>query len=134
MTDNTQQIPEAEPSLNSITETLLSPDFEGEEQIFKAIDKFYEDIQTRTDISPNKIMQIIKLQFYAEMLKEYLKNGDVDLKKVYEKLDLVLEHYFKLRISASRKGRSEFFTTLFGMGGTGQKLTLGERILGRRRY
>ena len=124
----------SEPSLDNLTEALLAPDYEGEEQIFKAIDKFYENIETRTDIAPAKIIQIIKVQFYAEMLKEFLKFGDIDLKKVYEKLDIVLEHYFKLRVSNSRKGRSEFFSTLFGMGSTGQKLSLGERLIGRRRY
>ena len=73
--------------------------------LFKALTEFFEDLSTKTDIPKNRIQLIIRLIFYANLIKQFdAETGNMLMESITD--------YYKLRISKDRIGRKEAFTTM----------------------
>ena len=90
---------------NSDTNFLDLLNSENESEFFKAIQKMYYDIATKTEISEKELKLVVRYIYYANRINKYSPEAGKHL------LDS-LENYYKVSISKERTGRKEFFEAL----------------------
>lgn len=85
----------------------------GNAELLNAIEKFYDEIETKTDIDDKYIIEIIKVIYYGEETKQF--EIDDSLPKVSDIIkNTILLNYYRLRISRKREGRKEAFQFFTG--------------------
>ncbi len=99
----------------------------NENRLIEAIEKFFEyedkNIKTKTDIPKNEIKKIVKIYFYANLIRQY----DKETAKI---IDRMLHEYYQLRVSKDRLGREEFFKAISNYEeDTKEKKRIWEKIL-----
>ncbi len=112
--DKTIEKPNEIPNLDidESLKSLFKPN-DSNSELFKAVTTFYDEIETKTDITNANVQQIIKLVFFGDESKRF--ELDDKMPKISSIIDsVILYNYYRLRISVGRKGRNEAFTFFNG--------------------
>lgn len=90
----------------SLTDILDSDNQSENEYFYKALANMYgKDMKTKTHIPKKEIKMLLKLNFYADSVKQYDKQS-------YKAIKDMLKLYYTYMISSNRMGRKEFFNAL----------------------
>ncbi len=85
----------------------------NESELYAFARSLFGDITTKTDIprQDDKVMQIIRIIYFAKECERFEISSTIPkLSDIVR--DIILENYYKLRLSVERKSRKEAFTFL----------------------
>lgn len=97
----------------------------NQDAYFNAIDNFFKDVKdidTKTELSIKEIKMLLRLNFYAEIIKMFDENNNY--------IPNMLLQYYRLQLSAKRQSRKEFFNAISNIKNTDDNAGWIQRKLG----